>query len=605
MLLAQNLFYLVLYEWANLQVVAGFLIMLLLLIALLGLRLAADRRHVSAPAAPQRPATPSSDEEEAPEASPGSWADTPPLQSHQQTPPPSPITRTPKLDETNTTGISPSRVEALESVDPKKAAEHWGAIGYWDRAAQVHIRNGNEMKSALIFLGLQKFHRAVPLLRKEFNKNPADEKTRLLLVQALFDSSQQSEAQQLINAVLDENSPVKPTGDFLESVGRIYETLGDLPSAIYYYKLSLQTGDATPELNQRVPFLKQYQRLSEPFDAENSSSAASEFLERAIRDSTVRPIPKDLFEEDVEAPSTDSMMVRDLHGHEIIVGHLAFGFCKQEPVTPVGSIFSLARRFSIQSTMKETETGVTFEAVDRMLDHPVALKLVRLAPDTPNFPVLRDRLRRIAQLNHPNLAKVTFVDRDGPMLRIATEFLPGGNLKEYLTKLGGAGAPLIIRLCMYLASALYTSHLRGVPHGDIRPENILIGTDQRIKLIDYALSPIPVYKLDPELAQTAESTETPKMIELMAKNEGVQSDIYQFGDIIEFMLESARPPSQSVQNNDGAPQPLDELRQLSTGLRNGEFNSVLRLWQVLEQVFQRAVPPKVNKNVTSDLPTEK
>jgi serine/threonine protein kinase len=278
-----------------------------------------------------------------------------------------------------------------------------------------------------------------------------------------------------------------------------------------------------------------------------------------------------------------------LQGHEVVVGHLALGFRTSEPSYSVRSVYAVSRRFSLQRPLGESAHVATFEATDELLDFPVALKLFRIPNDPNGFEMLKERLRSIAQLNHPNLAKITYVDRDVSVLRVATEYLPGGNLRDFITRVGGIGVPLLIRMTMHLASALHSAHVRGVPHGDVRPENILIGHDQRFKLVDFAMSPIPVRKIDysKAAATLSETVDTPKMSDFVVNNEGVQSDLVQMGDFLKFLLENVRrldPPQP------GITEATEELWELVSRLHKGDFTSVLRLWQVLEQIFERTLP---------------
>lgn len=141
---------------------------------------------------------------------------------------------------------------------------------------------------------------------------------------------------------------------------------------------------------------------------------------------------------------------------------------------------------------------------------------------------------------------------------------------------------------MHLASALHTAHLRGIPHGDLRPENILIGPDQRLKVVDFAVAPIPIARIDFGRQPLSESIDTPRIADLLGGSAGIQSDLVQMGDVMEFMLENSRRTVDPVVDRNSV-DPLEELREVVLRLRNGSFTSVLRLWQVLEQIFERAM----------------
>lgn len=583
-LLAQGTMMQLLQQWTDLRYLAGFIAIFVLLVILLVLRTVVPAAEINAPR--PKPAN----NQDAPETAP-------PASSELQRTPSAGVITPPINEETNPFmgedqgphRPGPAEAEELEGEDPEAAAHLWGRLGRWARAARLYEKAGNLHRAMEVWRGLNHKERALAVARRSFAASPGNEELRLALVEMLLDEDLEKEALELVTAVSEENGPLAASGRFLASVGRSLEARGRFDRSMGLYRKALARDQALPELEQRLLFLKQYVRLSQSAD-NGTPSPAREFLDRAL-ESTVAPKPSPEALSDswvaLEEPA-----LHDLPPHEIIVGHLAFGFQKHEPQHRAASVFSLSRRFTITRQLSDTENCCTFEAQDRLLDYTVALKLYRLPQDFQGLDVLRERLRAIAMLNHPNLAKLTFVDRNGPMLRIATEFLSGGNLRDFLENLGGAGLPLLVRMAMSLASVLHTSHLRGVPHGDIRPENIHIGPDQRIKVMDYAIAAIPVYHLDQRVTKATdtglESGPTPSLLDSMGKNEGVQNDLLQIADVLEFMLAHSRHSQEPL--GEPGQDPQADLNELVKRLRGGEFTSVLRLWQVLEQILRRTMP---------------
>ncbi|MCC5877599.1 MAG: protein kinase [Candidatus Sumerlaeia bacterium] len=481
-------------------------------------------------------------------------------------------------------------VSKLEKSAPLKAAVKWGILSRWEDAARCYEEGNDPREAARIYLSLGNTHRGGELLRRAITKAPGDEKTRLLLISLALDAGNREEAMELIEAVTSPDSPVKPSADFLSKAGRQFEAALYLDYATNLYRNALAVDDSLPEIQQRVLFLKHNKRLASSEKVSDPGDQPRELLQKYLADTQDGIPAKELEEQEKNATKGPRNVLASLPSHDVIVGHLALGCQREEPQYSVESIFALSKRYHIQRLLSESDTGAVFEATDELLDFPVALKLFRLpAMDEEEYQVLKDRLRLIAQLNHPNLAKMTFADRQGVILRVTTEFLPGGNLRDFLHKLGGVGVPLLVRMGMHLSSALHTAHLRGVPHGDLRPENILIGPDQRIKLIDFSLSPIPICKLDESRHKMSDSLDTPRIADLLGTSEGIQSDLVQLGDVLEFMLENARQGSVISDKEEKGTDPMGELREVVMRLRNGSFTSVLRLWQVLEQIFDRAM----------------
>lgn len=556
------------------RAVAALAVVLILLISLLFFRLSGTvpEREKTAPV-PQRPPRRS-------EENPDGLVDSPSPVIPRQTERGALIDSDPVTAETTPlireTLPEPIQIRAVEETEPGTAAVQWERLARWADAARCHARAGNLPRAADIHLALKQRPAAIELLRDTLKRSPSRESTRLRLIEALVDEGRLDEAREFINAVMDSESPVRASAEFLDSVGRIYEALNKIDEALEFYRQAVAQKPSLGEVPQRILFIRQMMRLDRTEGTKPPyPSPATELLQRYIRESQT-----------VARLEPAEMEAAPLDGYEVIVGHLALGFQKTEPPQSVRSVYSISRRFQLLRLMGEAKYSAVFEAIDELLDFPVALKLQRLPESHSDLEVLKERLRAISQLNHPNLAKITFVDRENGVLRVATEYLPGGNLRDFLTRVGGVGTPLLIRMAMHLSSALHSAHLRGVPHGDIRPENILIGHDQRFKLVDFALSPIPVRRIDYNKIAVTDNMDTPKLSDFVVNNEGVQSDLLQMGELLEFLLAHTRKGD----GTPGAAEAAEEFRELVQRLRSGSFTSVLRLWQVLEQIFERTLP---------------
>jgi len=576
------------------RVIVGLMVVLALLGSLLLVRLASRRRHQ--PAAAYRPEfIGTQDDRDPPEQSPrrngaaqaqpatastmggrNRWSATDASGSAD--------VEDMGLDETPRIRSFPTAEEIArtETTDPAKAALQWERIAFWIEATRAHTAAGNLDRATKIMVALEQGEQAVPLLRDALAASPSDERIRLRLIETLLDLSREREALDLLDGIATGGLKPPPSAHFLESIGRSLEALHMGEEAENWYRIALGRDDKLSEAQQRLLLLKQMRRLNQ--NGQLESDGARDLLNRLAFESSIAAFEAKRAEKSSGAHAT-------LTGHEIIVGHLAMGFQKPEPAHSVRSIYSLSRRFRLESLMSETNRSATFKASDRLLDFTVALKLYRFADDFDGMDTLRERLNAVAHLNHPNLGKLTFVDREGPIVRVATEYLPGGNLRDFFQKLGGVGLPLIIRMAMHIASALHSAHLRGVPHGDVRPENMLIGPDQRIKLVDFVLSPLPVRVPPPQndSADSEESTGSFRFANLALPTEGTDSDILQFADILEFMLQHCRRTAEPAAAS-GMQDTTNDMKELILRIRGGSFTSILRLWQVLHEIFERTLP---------------
>lgn len=131
-----------------------------------------------------------------------------------------------------------------------------------------------------------------------------------------------------------------------------------------------------------------------------------------------------------------------------------------------------------------------YSAIDLMLDRPVAVKILKevLSAD----PVFRDRFHQeakaAANLSHPNIVTVHDFGLDQGRLFIVMEHIPGVDLKTMIIKKGrlplDEAIPLIIQAC----SGIGYAHRAGLVHCDIKPQNMLVTPDKRLKVTDFGIA---------------------------------------------------------------------------------------------------------------------
>ena len=148
--------------------------------------------------------------------------------------------------------------------------------------------------------------------------------------------------------------------------------------------------------------------------------------------------------------------------------------------------------------------GVVFRARDEQLDRDVALKTL------PKLPLLSDSARRqfrrealsLGRITHPYVAMAFDFGQDSGIDYLVTEYVPGLTIEAKL-----AGRPLpekeILRLGEQLASGLEAAHKENVIHRDLKPGNVKITPDGRLKILDFGLAYI--LKTEKELNTTASS----------------------------------------------------------------------------------------------------
>jgi serine/threonine protein kinase len=135
--------------------------------------------------------------------------------------------------------------------------------------------------------------------------------------------------------------------------------------------------------------------------------------------------------------------------------------------------------------------GRVHAAFDPVLERKLALKLVKAGRTADAAEEVKARLLRegkaIAQLNHPNIVSIFDMGVAEGEVYVAMELVDGGSLKSWLS-----AAPRTWRevLAVYLEAGrgLAAAHRAGLVHRDFKPENVLVGTDRRVRVSDFGLS---------------------------------------------------------------------------------------------------------------------
>lgn len=149
-------------------------------------------------------------------------------------------------------------------------------------------------------------------------------------------------------------------------------------------------------------------------------------------------------------------------------------------------------RFVVLGRIGSGGMGVVFAAYDPKLDRKVALKLLR-NPDDERIPPhdaqmrLRREAQAIAQLSHPNVIQVYDVGTYQSEVYIAMEFVDGQTLTRWLRKWERPWKDILDKF-LQAGRALAAAHQGGLMHRDFKPDNVLVGKDERVRVMDFGLA---------------------------------------------------------------------------------------------------------------------
>lgn len=200
-------------------------------------------------------------------------------------------------------------------------------------------------------------------------------------------------------------------------------------------------------------------------------------------------------------------------------------------------------RYEIIRTIGEGGMANVYLAIDTILDRKVAVKILRgdLATDEKFVRRFQREANAASRLAHTNIVEIYDVGEDEGRYFIVMEYIEGQTLKNLIKKRGGLTLPEVIDIMVQLTNGISCAHESYIIHRDIKPQNIMILDDGRVKITDFGIAQTlnssdltqtnsvmgSVHYLPPEQANGGVST--------------IKSDIYSLG-ILMYELITGRVP---------------------------------------------------------------
>lgn len=180
------------------------------------------------------------------------------------------------------------------------------------------------------------------------------------------------------------------------------------------------------------------------------------------------------------------------------------------------------------------------------LKRKVAIKVLK--PELGNNPGYVDRFVREAQaaaaLVQANIVQIYEICERHGYHFIVQEYIPGRNLKQYITRNGAVSIPMVINILRQTALALQKAAEQGVIHRDIKPENIMISTSGEVKVTDFGLARIVNDTQRLDLTQVGVTMGTPLYMspeQVQGQAVDPRTDIYSLG-VTAFHMLAGHPP---------------------------------------------------------------
>ena len=213
----------------------------------------------------------------------------------------------------------------------------------------------------------------------------------------------------------------------------------------------------------------------------------------------------------------------------------------QEPTDRlVGS--TIDGRYQIESRIARGGMAKVYLATDLRLERKVAVKVMHdhLVDDSDYAAKFIREARHTARLAHPNIVSVFDQGHEGDILFLVMEYLPGITLRELLNDYGSLTVEQALDITTAVLQALVVAHREGILHRDVKPENVMLVNDGRIKVGDFGLA-----------RPVTSATETGKSLlgtvayiapELLTRGQADnRSDLYSVGVMLYEMLAGKQP----------------------------------------------------------------
>jgi serine/threonine protein kinase/beta-lactam-binding protein with PASTA domain len=202
-------------------------------------------------------------------------------------------------------------------------------------------------------------------------------------------------------------------------------------------------------------------------------------------------------------------------------------------------------RYRVGPQIARGGMATVYEATDNRLDRVVAIKVMNagLAADMDFTERFVLEARSAARLSHPNAVSVFDQGDDDGLLFLAMEYVAGHTLRDQLRDRGPMSASAALAMLDPILSALAAAHDAGFVHRDVKPENVLITDDGRVKVADFGLA--RALTTSTSVASTGGpliGTVSYLSPELVLKGSAdARSDVYSVGVMLYEMLTGRKP----------------------------------------------------------------
>lgn len=230
---------------------------------------------------------------------------------------------------------------------------------------------------------------------------------------------------------------------------------------------------------------------------------------------------------------------------------------------------TLVHRYTLLEHVGSGGMADVYKAHDELLDRSVAVKILHshFTHDEEFINRFRREAQAAAKLSHPNIVNIYDVGHDGGTYYIVMEYISGKTLKEWIQKETILTVETSLRIALEIAEALEHAHQNGLIHCDIKPHNIILTKNNRIKVTDFGIARAVTSTTMTNSGTVLGSVHYFSPEQARGISIGSQSDIYSLGVVLYEMLTGSvpfsgeTPISIALKHLQEPPKPLTEVNQ--------------------------------------------
>ncbi|HDT14195.1 MAG TPA: tetratricopeptide repeat protein [Candidatus Aminicenantes bacterium] len=224
-------------------------------------------------------------------------------------------------------------------------------------------------------------------------------------------------------------------------------------------------------------------------------------------------------------------------------GHVQVTKTVETPKEELTTGSTFAGRYQIIEELGRGGMGRVYKANDTEIKEKVALKLIKpeIATDERTIERFQNELRFARKIRHRNVCQMYDLNRDKGTSYITMEYVEGENLKDMIRMSGQLGVGTAVSVAKQVCEGLEEAHKLGVIHRDLKPGNIMIDRDGRVRIMDFGIARS---LRDKGITGAGVMIGTPEYMspeQVEGKETDQRSDIYSLGIILYEMVTGKVP----------------------------------------------------------------